>query len=442
MEGMYRMGGMDQTEYGRQKSPAHGAGTEEDWLKIRKRIWENLDLSSELPDDRLMQMIRDEVREYGRDKLLPLRDRDRIERRIFDSFRRLDVLQELLDDPGVTEVLVNGSRRVFYERKGRLYRWDRAFASDEILDNLIQTIVGSSNRSVNLSRPIVDTRLEDGSRVNIVLSPISRLGAAISIRKFPGEPMRIRDMVGKGSLSREIAEVLKVLTRSGYNLFISGGTGSGKTTFLNALSEFIPADQRVITIEDSAELQLVWTENWVSLEGRSANGSGSKEISIRDLIRTSLRMRPDRLIVGEVRGGEALDMLQAMNTGHSGSMSTGHANSVSDMLSRLETMVLMGMDIPLYAIRGQIAYGLDIMVHLGRMRDHSRKVLEVVEITGMNDRDIRLNPLYRFEEAGEKEGRIVGRWKRVGTLENTERLEAWGLTEDYRAALETEETEA
>ncbi len=410
-------------------------GPQEDWLSIRKRIWENLDLSNELPDDRLMQMIRAEVKEYGRDRLLLLRDRDRIERQIFDSFRRLDVLQELLDDPEITEVLVNGSDRIFYEKGGRLYRWSRSFASAEILDNLIQTIAGNSNRSVNLSKPIVDTRLEDGSRVNIVLSPISRLGAAISIRKFPKEPLRIRDMLELGTLSPQIAAVLKVLTQAGYNLFISGGTGSGKTTFLNALTEYIPAGQRVITIEDSAELQLVWTEDWVSLEGRSANGSGSQEISIRDLIRTSLRMRPDRLIVGEVRGAEALDMLQAMNTGHSGSMSTGHANSVSDMLSRLETMVLMGMEIPLHAIRGQIAYGLDLMIHLGRMRDHSRKLLEVVEITGMEDGEIRMNPLFRFEEQAEKEGRIFGRWKKTGTLKNRERLTAGGLNGAYEAAL-------
>lgn len=395
--------------------------------EIRQRILQEIDLAQELSDEELNGLIGEYVNRFSREHILSLNERQKLEIQLYNSFRRLDILQELLDDPDITEILVNGAENIFYEKAGRLHRWEHRFDSEEKLGNLIQTIVGRSNRSVNEAQPIVDTRLPDGSRVNVVLPPVSVHGACLSIRRFSGKPMTMERLLELHSLSAEVAEFLELLVKSGYNIFVSGGTGSGKTTFLNALSAFIPADQRVITIEDSAELQLNHVENLVCLETRQANMNGVEEIAIRDLIRTSLRMRPDRIIVGEVRGPEALDMLQAINTGHNGSMSTGHANSIRDMLSRLETMVLMGMDLPVAAIRDQISHGLDVMVHLGRLRDHSRKLLAVDEVCGMKDGEIVLNPLYRFVEEGEKDGQIYGRWEKKATLENREKLRTQGL---------------
>ena len=366
--------------------------------------------------------------------MLSLRERELLAGEIFNSFRKLDILQELIDDPDVTEILVNGIHRIFYEKGGCLYRWVRCFDSEETLKNLIQTIAGRSNRSINELEPIMDTRLQDGSRVNIVLSPISLDGPCISIRKFSAVPMTVERLIGMGSMPEEAAAMLRLLVISGYNIFVSGGTGSGKTTFLNALSRFIPPDERVITIEDSAELRLDEIEDLVRLETREANVNGVEPITIRDLIRTALRMRPNRIIVGEVRGAEALDMLQAINTGHNGSMSTGHANSVGDMLHRLETMVLMGMDLPVPAIRGQIACGLDIMVHLARMRDHSRRLVEIAEITGMRpDGEVAVQTLYRFEERGEEDGRIIGEWKRCAALTRREKLKSAGYDTAFEA---------
>lgn len=386
-----------------------------------------LDESYEISDAELMNLIQGIVSQNQDCRMYSLSEREQMERRLFSSFRGLDILQELLEDPDVTEILVNGPEHVFYEKQGQLMTWERAFQSEERLNNMIQAIVGRANRSVNASEPIVDTRLPDGSRVNVVLSPVSLVGPCLSIRKFPKHPITMTDLVAMGALSEEIAGALSVLVRGGYNIFVSGGTGSGKTTFLNALSRFIPEDQRVITIEDSAELQMKSVKNLVRLETRGASKNGVEEISIRDLIRTSLRMRPDRIIVGEVRGAEALDMLQAINTGHNGSMSTGHANSIPDMLARLETMVLMGMDLPVPAIRGQIAHGLDLFVHLSRFRDHSRKVTEIQEVDGIKDGMIRLHPLYRFRETGEKDGIIQGDWEKTGTLKKTEKLKHQGL---------------
>lgn len=358
---------------------------------------------------------------------LPLKSRLRLKKELFDSFRRLDILQELVDDPDITEIMVNGKDHIFIEKKGRLSRWDKAFDSAEQLEDLIQQIVSRVNRTVNLSSPIADARLEDGSRVHVVLAPVAVDGPVLTIRKFP-EPVTMDKLIRLGSISREAAVFLRTAVRAGYNIFVSGGTGSGKTTFLNALSEFIPEDERVITIEDSAELQIRHVPNLVRLETRVENRDGSREISMRDLIRASLRMRPDRILVGEVRGAEALEMLQAMNTGHDGSISTGHGNSPRDMVTRLETMVLMAADLPLAAVRNQIASALELMVHLGRMRDKSRKVLEIAEVIGCENGEVRLEPLFTFREKQARDRQWVeGSLEKVGELRNREKLRAGGF---------------
>ena len=348
--------------------------SEEIFDDLRSNIIAALDLSREQNDEEVCRFIEKEVEEYSRKNLLTLKEREQLEHLLFNSLRKYDAIQELLEDPEVTEIMINGASRIFYEKKGKLFRAQTHFSSEQKLGDVIQQMAGNSNRMVNEASPIVDTRLADGSRVNIVLSPISIDGAAVSIRKFPQTPILMEDLIRIESITEEAAAFLKVLVMAGYNIFISGGTGSGKTTFLNALSQYIPREERIITIEDSAELRLVDKPNLVRLETRNQMFEGVKPITIRDLIRTALRMRPERIVVGECRGEEALDMLQAMNTGHDGSLSTGHANSCRDMMSRLETMVLMGMELPLTAIRSQIASGLDILVHLGRMRDKSRKV--------------------------------------------------------------------
>ena len=360
---------------------------------------------------------------------MTLRQRADLERIIFNSLRKLDILQELVDDKDVTEIMVNGPNEIFYEKAGRIYEFNGHFSSEEKLEDVIQQIVGRHNRVVNQASPIVDTRLSDGSRVNIVLNPISIGGSAVSIRKFPEHPMSMEKLIDIESISPEAAGVLQILTQAKYNIFISGGTGSGKTTFLNALSQYIPDDERIITIEDSAELQLVGAKNIVRLETRNSNTDGVTPITIRDLIRTALRMRPDRIIVGECRGAEALDMLQAMNTGHDGSLSTGHANSPADAISRIEVMTLMGAEeMPLKAIRQQVASGIDIIVQLGRLRDKSRRVLEISEIDSFTDGEIMLNSLYHFEESGvDDDGRILGQLVKTGTLRHTQKLCAAGL---------------
>lgn len=403
-----------------------------EWQQIRLQLLGEMDLSREISNEELRRIIAGQVSNYGKENLLSLQSMEEYQRNIFNSLRKLDIIQELLDDEDVTEIMMNGPHRIFYEKDGQVYAWTKGELSAEKLADMIQRIVGGANRVVNEAQPIVDTRLPDGSRVNVVLHPIAIDGSVISIRKFSKEPMTLERLICLDSISREAADFLVLMVKAGYNIFVSGGTGAGKTTFLNALSEHIPPGQRVITIEDSAELQLRGIENLVRLETRSANGSGSGEITIRDLIRTALRMRPDRIIVGEVRGAEALDMLQSLNTGHDGSLSTGHANSSRDMLSRLETMVLMAMDLPMEAIRRQIASGIDIMVHLGRMRDRSRKVLEISEVDGIRDGVIQLHTLYRFAETGEKGDRVDGIWEKEGELLHRQKLQMEGLAEAYQ----------
>lgn len=397
--------------------------------QLRQRILTKLDLTRDTGDEELEELIYNEVGSYSRAKGLSLKQREQFQKEIYHSLRKLDALQELIDDPNVTEIMVNGADSIFYEKDGRVQKWDRRFYSKEKLEDVIQQIVATGNKIVNEANPIVDTRLKDGSRVNIVLSPIAIDGSAITIRKFPEQPMRMKQLIQLGAVSEEVVEFLKQLVQAGYNIFISGGTGAGKTTFLNALSEFIPSGERLITIEDSAELQIHSIPNLIRLETRTANMEGVKEITIRDLIRTSLRMRPNRIIVGECRGAETLDMLQAMNTGHDGSISTGHANSSQDMLKRLETMVLMGMDLPLSAIRGQIASGIQILIHLGRLRDCSRKVLHVDEIDGIKDGEIQLHSIYQFVETKQEdqEGKVSGKWEKTGILQHTEKLKEAGL---------------
>ena len=396
--------------------------------EIRQEVMNTIDLSVDVSDDEILKLIRNKIIEKSRTCPMNLSERKRVEGHVFNSLRKLDVLEDLLKDEDITEIMINGPDNIFIERNGRVEKWTEKFSSEEKLNDVIQSIVANSNKIVNESNPIVDTRLEDGSRVNIVLPPAAVDYSILSIRKFPKEQMTMERLKSFGSIDEEQIEFLKKLVISGYNIFVSGGTGSGKTSFLNALGEFIPKDERVITIEDSAELQLKNVENIVRLEARNANLEGNNEITIRDLLKSSLRMRPDRIIVGECRGAEALEMLQAFNTGHDGSLSTGHSNSCKDMLSRLETMVLMGAEIPLSAIRQQIASGIDIIVQLGRLRDKSRKLIEIAEVVDFANDEIRLNPLYRFKELEEINGRIIGQWEKVGDIENKEKLLASGLS--------------
>ncbi|MCI6498770.1 MAG: CpaF family protein [Lachnospiraceae bacterium] len=379
------------------------------------------DLSVEIKDDELYRIIDDVILEKCRYK--SVKERVMLRKKLFDSIRGLDVLQNIIDDDDVTEIMINGPDRIFIERDGKIFRYDEVFSSEERLNDLIQQMVAKVNRRVNEASPIADSRLSDGSRVNVVLEPVALDGPAVTIRKFPKETINMDKLIEFDSLTEEVAEFLSMLVVSGYNIFISGGTGSGKTTFLNALAGYIPKDERIITIEDSAELQIKGIGNLVRLEARQENSEGENGVDIRQLIRAALRMRPDRIIVGEVRGGEALDMLQAMNTGHDGSLSTGHANSPRDMLIRLETMVLMGVDMPLPAIRGQISAGIDVIIHLGRLRDRSRKVLEIVEVLGIKNNEIETNTLYKFFEIGENNGRIAGELKRSeNKMQNIQKL--------------------
>lgn len=366
--------------------------------ELKQYVTENLPLSK-ISDEELEERIEDIVEQRLAGQYCSIEQRLAIVRQIYSSIRGFGLLDSIISDDTITEVMINGPEHIFIEQNGRLFKLDKQFESQRRLEDVIQRIVGLAGREVNQANPICDTRLPDGSRVNVVLPPIALCGPVLTIRKFSKTPMTIEKLISYGSITQEIADKLELLVRAKYNIFISGGTGSGKTTFLNALSNYIPKDERVITIEDSAELQIEGVENLVSLETRNANASGAGQITIRDLIKSSLRMRPERIIVGEVRGGEALDMLQAMNTGHDGSLSTGHANSTQDMLSRLETMVLQGSSgLPLEAIRQQIASALDIIIHLSRLRDKSRRTMEITEVVGYENGKILLNPLYVFEE--------------------------------------------
>ncbi|WP_413377876.1 CpaF family protein [Alkalihalobacillus sp. 1P02AB] len=393
------------------------------------KLRESLDLMHSIPNDELVDYIEAAVFDYAEEHRLKSAEMKWIVERIYHSFRGYDVLQPLIDDKSITEIMVNNHEEIFIERNGEVSQVDMKFESKQKLEDIIQAIVSKVDRVVNESSPIVDARLQDGSRVNVVLPPIALKGPVITIRKFPEKPLMIEDLIEKGALSNEVADFLEKLVRAKYNIFIGGGTGSGKTTFLNVLSNFIPKDERIITIEDSAELQIKQVPNLVSLETRNANTEGRGEINIRDLIRASLRMRPNRVIVGEVRGAEALDMLQAMNTGHDGSLSTGHANSTNDMLSRLETMVLSGASLPVQVIRQQINSAIDIMVHLSRLRDHSRKVVSISELVGIENGDIQLNPLFEFVEEGEdEEGKIIGTLKPTGNkLHSDSKLRQAGI---------------
>ncbi len=396
---------------------------------LLEKVQERVGYLRELSDAEVEETIDEVLMEQKELVTYTLEQRWQLRKELFDSLRRLDILQIFVEDSSVTEIMINGTEHIFIERGGRLQELDRGFDSLEKLQDVIQQIVAGCNRVVNEASPIVDARLPDGSRVNIVMKPVALNGPIVTIRRFPDKPITMEWLVGNHSISRRAAMFLETLVKAGYNIFISGGTGSGKTTFLNALSQFIPSDERVITIEDSAELQLLGLPNLVRLETRNSNMEGCREISIRDLIRSSLRMRPDRIVVGEVRGAEAVDMLQCLNTGHDGSMSTGHANSARDMLARMENMVLMGMKLPLIAIRQQIASGIDILVHLGRLRDKSRRVLEITEILGYESGEIRLNPLFEFEEAGEdSERQVIGDLYQKGTLLREEKLRASGLS--------------
>ena len=395
--------------------------------RVHSAVINRIDFTREIGDTEVLDLIDEELIRSRAENDLDIASMKALRQDLFHSIRRLDVLQDLIDRDEITEIMINGPERIFIEKGGGLTPYQGTFSSKEKLEDVIQQIVSACNRVVNESVPIVDARLPGGARVHVVLPPIALNGPIMTIRRFPDRPIGMEDLLRFGSLSPEIAAFLSRLVRAGYNIFVSGGTGSGKTTFLNAMSAFIPGDERIITIEDNAELQILHIANLVRLEARNANVEGENEISIRDLIRASLRMRPDRIIVGEVRGGEAIDMIQAMNTGHDGSMSTGHANSAEDMLSRLETMVLMGMDLPVPAIRGQIAAAIDIIVHLGRLRDKSRKLLEICEITGIENGQIILSRLYAFRETGEENGKIIGTWDKKNRLENTAKLAMAGM---------------
>lgn len=399
---------------------------------IKKYISDNLSLS-QLSDEDLEEKVEETTAQYLQGRYISIEQRVSIVEQVYSSIRGLGLLDSIIKDDTITEVMINGPDNIFIEQNGRLRKLNKQFESQRRLEDVIQRIVGLAGREVNQANPICDTRLPDGSRVNVVLPPIALCGPTVTIRKFSKEPMTIEKLIHYGSITQEIADNLELLVKAKYNIFISGGTGSGKTTFLNALSNYIPKDERVITIEDSAELQIVGVENLVSLETRNANTSGTGQITIRDLIKSSLRMRPERIVVGEVRGGEALDMLQAMNTGHDGSLSTGHANSTEDMLSRLETMVLQGAEgLPLEAIRQQIASAVDIIIHLSRLRDKSRKTMEITEVVGYRDGHIILNPLYVFEEDDKRTAeKVSGSLRRTkNPMKNTMKLQLAGITKE------------
>lgn len=387
--------------------------------RLKKKILSEADFSGELSDEDMQEMIDREIVRLDKKGCCDLSFRKRLRKELFFAIRRLDILQELLDMPDISEIMINGTDNIFIEKNGRLYPHELRFETKEKLNHVIQQIVADCNRTVNEASPIVDARLESGARVNVVLSPVALNGPILTIRRFPEEAVTAEKLIQYGSLTKEVALWLKQLVEKGCSMVVSGGTGSGKTTFLNVLSNFIPPEERIITIEDSAELQIRNSPNIVKLETRGANVEGCKEITIRDLIKTALRMRPDRIIVGEVRGGEAVDLLQAMNTGHTGSLSSLHANSARDAISRLEMMVLMGMPLPLEAIRKQILSAVNLIIHLGRLRDNSRRIMEIAEVTGIEGTEIQLSTLYRLEERGEDEkGTIISTLRKEGGMKN------------------------
>lgn len=404
---------------------------------IRNKILETLEYEGDASDERIEELVSKTISEEMKKDFLPYHRRIQLGQEIFNSLRKLDILQNLIDNPAVTEIMVNGPNAIFVEENGRIHRIKEQFESEEKLKNIIQMVVGKCNRVVNDMSPIVDARLENGSRVNVVLNPVALNGPILTIRRFPEKPFDMKKLEELGAVTREAADFLEKLVIAGYNILVSGGTGSGKTTFLNALSGYIPKDERIITIEDSAELQLLGIENLIRMETKNANTEMGKAITIRDLIKTSLRMRPDRIIVGEVRGEEAMDMVcSAMNCGHDGSMSTVHSNSATDTLLRVETMILMAAQIPVQAIRRQISSGIDIIVHLGRLRDKTRKVLEIVEIIGLEEESIVINPLFEFREISNSSNEhVIGTLVKIGELRNVAKMQAAGVADkeaEYR----------
>ena len=398
--------------------------------EIKRNIMSDTRFAEELNEEELKDLISKYILEKEKTHRLTLSQRKQVGKEIFDELRKFDVLQDYMDDDGITEIMVNGAKHIFVEKKGKIEPVKQQFESTEKLLQLINQMVSSCNRSVNESSPIVDARIpKSGERINVVLPPIALNGPILTIRRFPKEPITMDKLIHLGAVSREASEFLEKAVVAKYNIIISGGTGSGKTTFLNALSQYIPSDERIITIEDSAELQIMGIQNLIRLETRNVAFEGGKTITVRDLIKTSLRMRPNRIIVGEVRGEEALDMIgSAMNCGHDGSMSSAHANSAKDMLTRLENMILMSSEIPISAIRRQIASGVDLIIHLGRLRDKSRKVLEIVEVKGIEEDQIILNPLYVFKETTDSKKELVkGRLEKIGDLIHIQKMEAAGL---------------
>lgn len=396
--------------------------------QIYEEVLQRMDLSRETGDEELEELIYLVLREAAEQDYIPLQEQIQISRRLFHAFRKLDILQEFLEDESITEIMINGTKDIFLEQNGKITRSGKHFLSEEKLEDVIQQIVSRTNRYVNELSPIADARLEDGSRVNVVLKPVALNGPILTIRKFPKDKVTMEQLIAWQSISEEAAAFLEILVKAKYNIFVSGGTGAGKTTFLNALSDYIPKDERIITIEDNAELQLRKIENLVRLEARGENLEGEGAITIRDLIKSALRMRPDRIIVGEVRGEETVDMIGTMLNGHSGSMSTGHANNTTDMLHRLETMMMMGIDLPLVAIQRQVASALDIIIHLGRLRDKSRRVLEIVEVLGYENGKIQTHTLFQFQEEGMKDEKISGRLVKVGELVDTDKLLSAGYS--------------
>ena len=399
-------------------------------MELVQRVRKKIDLSYDVEDEVVLKTIDQVLSEYSTEQYVPISERKVLKKQVYHALLKLDILQELIEDESITEIMINGAKNIFVERNGSLYQTEEEFESEEKLQDMIQQIVAKSNRIINETSPIVDARLSDGSRVNVVLPPVSMDGAAVTIRKFPASPITMEQLIAMNSITQEVSDFLQKLVIAGYNIFISGGTGSGKTTFLNVLSNFIPTTERIITIEDSAELQIKNIPNLVRLEVKNANVEGKNAITIRSLIKSSLRMRPDRIIVGEVRDEAAIDMLQALNTGHDGSLSTGHANSPVDMLSRLESLVLLGADVPLLAVRKQIASAIDVIVHLGRLRDRSRRVLEITEVLDCVNQEIEVRPLYEFVETGEEDsGHILGTLEKRNELSSIEKLKEAGLME-------------
>ena len=399
------------------------------FTELKRQILERVDLSRDVSDEEMQELIDEVVISYGKEQAVSLNERCRLKKELFHALRKMDVLQELLEEPDVTEIMVNGMNGIFLEKDGTLSRWEKNFYSGERILDVIRQITGACNRAVNESQPIVDARLENGDRVHVVLPPVAVNGPIITIRRFPKEPMTMKRLLEMDSISQEEIDFLADAVRAGYSILVAGGTGSGKTTFLNALSEFIPEEERVVVIEDTAELQIQHVPNLVRLETRSAGTEDCKEISIRDLIRASLRMRPSRIIVGEVRGAEAFELLTCLNTGHDGSICTCHANSTKDTVLRVENLSRMyqEQELPLSAIRNQIASGISLIVFLGRLRDRSRRVLEITEITGMEGEQVALNPLFLFRETGEVSGRICGVHEKTGEMKRVEKFQRAGI---------------